>query len=46
MWHLFSKSRTCLNLSISLTARLTFRESLSCEGIMDDIDLTRDTKNR
>lgn len=35
---------TCLNLSISLTALLTFLESLSCDGIIDDIDLTRDTK--
>ena len=32
-----------LNLSISLTALLTFLESLSCDGIIDDIDLTRDT---
>jgi len=31
-------------LSISLTALLTFLESLSWEGIMDDIDLTRDTE--
>ena len=33
-----------LNLSISLTALLTFLESLSCDGIIDDIDLTRDTR--
>lgn len=32
-----------LNLSISLTALLTFLESLSWDGIIDDIDLTRDT---
>ena len=32
-----------LNLSISLTALLTFLESLSCDSIIDDIDLTRDT---
>ena len=32
-----------LNLSISLTALLTFLESLICDGIIDDIDLTRDT---
>lgn len=32
-----------LNLSISLTALLTFLESLSCDGIIDDIDLTRDS---
>lgn len=34
---------TYLNLSISLTALLTFLESLSCDGIIDVIDLTRDT---
>ena len=35
-----------LHLSISLTAVFILLESLSLEGIMDDIDLTRDTAKK